>query len=52
MKEFKIHFDEKEIKNLCNCIDNIRLPKILSSDDWSLGTDFNYLKSLLDYWKN
>lgn len=52
MKEFKIHFDEKEIKKLYNCIDNARLPKILDSNDWSLGTDFEYLKSLLDYWKN
>lgn len=52
MKEFKIHFDEKEIENLRNRIENTRLPKILTSDDWTLGTDFDYLKSLLDYWKN
>lgn len=51
MKEFKIHFDEKEIENLKKRIDSSRLP-IISSNEWNLGTNTEELKKIIDYWRN
>lgn len=51
MKEFKIHFEEKEIENLRNRIDSSRLP-IISANNWELGTNNEELTKITDYWKN
>ena len=51
MKEFSIHFGEDEIGELRQRIRYTRLPKMLSNGDWSLGTDSDYLLSLLDFWR-
>ena len=50
-KEFTIDFGENEIEELNKRIRGTRLPAISSGGDWSLGTDSDYLSSLLDYWR-
>ncbi|MCD8355472.1 MAG: epoxide hydrolase [Clostridia bacterium] len=52
MKEFKIHFDEKQIDDLHLRIASTRLPGTLNDENWSMGTDGKFLSSLLDYWCN
>ena len=52
MKEFSIHFSEERMEELRQRIACTRLPGALSSENWSLGTDSDYLQKLLDYWRN
>lgn len=52
MKEFNIHFDEKQIENLRCRIGCTRLPNTLKSENWNLGIADDYLSSLLEYWCN
>lgn len=50
MKEFSIHFDEKQFEELRRRISYTRLPKPVEEESWALGTDNDYLSSLLAYW--
>lgn len=52
MEKFRIHFEEEQLDNLRRRIEGARLPKGPNIGDWRLGTDGDYLKSLLDYWRN
>lgn len=52
MKEFNIHFDEKQIEELRERINKARLPKVMNNQNWNLGTEHDYLQSLLEYWCN
>jgi len=52
LKEFHIHFDEEQINSLQSRIDSTRLPRVLENEKWALGTDSDYLTSLLNYWRN
>jgi len=52
LKEFRIHFDEGQINSLRSRIDSTRLPRVLGNEKWALGTDSDYLTSLLSYWRN
>lgn len=47
LKEFHIHFNEKELNNLRSRLDSTRLPSALKSETWDLGTDSDYLTTLL-----
>ena len=49
-KPFRIHFAERELEDLRARIRSSRLPLIKSDEDWALGTDGAYLRSLLHYW--
>ena len=50
MKEFCIDFGEEQMEKLRQRIGCTRLPRTLNEGNWSLGTDSNYLQTLLDYW--
>ena len=52
LKEFYIHFDEKQLNDLRFRIDSTRLPYALKNETWDLGTNGNYLTTLLNYWCN
>lgn len=52
MKEFSIHFGEKQIEDLRSRIDKTRLPRELNDENWNLGVKGDYLQSLLDYWRD
>ena len=52
MKPFSINFDEKEIENLKQRIRNTKFPSPLNNEDWELGVNDSYMKSLLDYWSD
>ena len=51
LKGFRIHFDESEIEDLHRRIRNSRFPLKTVNDSWSMGTDSDYLQSLLNYWR-
>ncbi len=50
--DFHIHFDEEQFAELRRRINITRLPKPIEGDSWSLGTDVQYLSSLLTYWRD
>ena len=50
LKEFRIHFNEAEIENLQRRIRDSRFPLKVANDRWNMGTDSDYLQSLLNYW--
>ena len=50
MEKFKIHFSKEEMKHLRQRIGCTRLPSIQSGGEWKLGTDSDYLQTLLHYW--
>ena len=50
MEKFKIHFGGEEMKHLRQRIGCTRLPSIQSGGGWKLGTDSDYLQTLLHYW--
>ena len=52
MKEFRIAFGEERMDDLRRRIGGTRLPKALNDENWSLGTDRDYLTALLEYWRN
>ena len=52
LKEFHIHFDEKQLNDLRSRIGFTRLPDTLKNEKWDLGTDGDYLATLLNYWCN
>ena len=50
--DFYIHFDEEQFEELRRRISHTRLPTPIEGDSWSLGTDVQYLSSLLTYWRD
>lgn len=49
---FQIHFAEAELEELRFRIAHTRWPKSLADGNWQLGTDREFLASLLDLWCN
>lgn len=49
---FQISISDEDIADLHRRIDNTRWPDQLNDDNWSYGTDINYLKELVAYWRN
>lgn len=52
MKEFRIDFGEEQMEELRQRIGCTRWPRALNDGSWILGTDSDYLLTLLDYWRN
>ena len=52
MKQFRIHFDNAQMDNLRRRINAARLPETWNTEGWDLGTDGEYLSSLLNYWSD
>ena len=50
--DFRIYFTDKQFEKLRRRISLTRLPKPIKGDSWSLGTDVQYLSSLLSYWRD
>ena len=50
LKQFYINFEEVEIEKLRQRIRNARFSMETGNDNWNLGTDSDYLQSLLNYW--
>ena len=51
MKEFSVDFDEKQLDDLRRRIAETRLPRTWDNSGWEYGTDGDYLRSLLEYWR-
>lgn len=49
---FRIHFADEQFDELRRRIRMTRLPEPIEGDNWSLGTDVQYLSSLLSYWRD
>ena len=52
MKEFRIDFSEAQMDELRQRLDRSRFPKASGDAHWELGTDSDYLRTLLDYWRD
>ena len=52
MKRFSIDFSEKQMEELRQRIGRTRLPSAWNGGNWSLGTDSDYLQTLLAYWRD
>ena len=52
MKEFRIDFSQDELDGLRRRIDIARLPREWKGTGWSYGTDSDYLRKLLAYWRD
>lgn len=50
MKKFNIHFGEEQMEELRRRISYTRLPRVLNTGNWALGTSSDYLSALLHYW--
>lgn len=52
IKEFHIDFGEERMDELRRRLGSTRLPRALNGGNWLLGTDSDYLTTLLDYWRD
>ncbi|UYZ38068.1 epoxide hydrolase [Clostridium beijerinckii] len=52
IKKFNIQVSDEVLNDLKYRLDHIRWPEQLENSSWERGTDINYLKSLVSYWKD
>ncbi|MBA13009.1 MAG: epoxide hydrolase [SAR202 cluster bacterium] len=52
MNLFKIDINEEILKDLKYRLENTRWPDEIPGLEWQLGTNLDYLKELVEYWKN
>ena len=52
MKDFCIDFGEEQMDDLRRRISCTRFPRPWNNENWTLGTDSDYLQTLLDYWRD
>jgi len=50
LRPFKVDVPQAVINRILTRVKNTRLPDRLESADWSYGADWNYMKSLAEYW--
>ena len=51
MTPFKIHIDDSILEDLRVRLDRTRFPDQLDGVGWDYGTDLDYLKELVHYWR-
>ncbi|WP_341729027.1 epoxide hydrolase family protein [Brooklawnia sp.] len=49
---FKVHVSDEDLADLQSRLEKTRLADDFANDDWSYGTNGDYLRELLDYWIN
>ena len=52
MEKFQIHFSQIQLDDLRRRIGETRLPPPFPGGNWTLGTENDYLSSLLAYWRD
>tara|TARA_B100000686_G_scaffold72987_1_gene78718 strand:- start:11011 stop:12162 length:1152 start_codon:yes stop_codon:yes gene_type:complete len=52
IRSFRLEISDNDIKDLKNRLNNTRLPDQPPIKSWKSGTDLNWFKNLLHYWKN
>ncbi len=52
MKKFTVDIDQTVLEDLKDRLKRTRWPADLDNEDWSYGTNREYLQSLTDYWLN
>lgn len=52
IEQFEIHVPESVLTDLDLRLANVRWPADLANDDWSYGTNGDYLRSLVEYWRD
>jgi len=52
IEAFKIQIEQSTLDDLRYRLDHYRWPNQLNNSGWLRGTDINYLKSLVSYWRN
>lgn len=51
IERFHIQLSDEVLDDLKYRLDHVRLPDTLEGSSWERGTDINYLKSIISYWK-
>jgi pimeloyl-ACP methyl ester carboxylesterase len=49
---FKVDIPGEVLRDLATRLEMTRFPNDFSNDDWSYGANIDYIRSLIDYWKN
>ena len=52
IEKFNIQVADEVLNDLKYRLDHVRWPEQIEGSDWERGTDINYLKSLVSYWKD
>jgi epoxide hydrolase len=52
IRAFQIHVPRATIDRILNRVRETHLPDRLDAPDWRYGVNWDYMKSLVDYWKN
>ena len=52
VRPFRIAVADRELQDLARRLTEARWPTPLPGADWTLGMDTQYLRSLMDYWRN
>jgi len=52
MNSFKIKFLQKDIKDIQKRLANVRWPHEIPGQGWDYGTNLDYMKEFVEYWKN
>lgn len=52
IEKFNINVSDEILEDLKYRLDHTRFPEQLEDLDWERGTDINYLKSLVSYWRD
>lgn len=51
IESFHIHVSDEILNDLKYRLDHVRWPDTLEDSGWERGTDINYLKSIISYWR-
>lgn len=52
IEKFHIQASDEVLNDLKYRLAHVRWPDQIEGSDWERGTDINYLKSLVSYWKD
>ena len=51
VKDFKIEVDDKVLDDLRRRLENVRWPDQIPNSGWDYGSNLDYLKELVEYWR-
>ena len=52
IEPFEIHFDDSAIEDLRDRLARTRFPDQIEGVEWDYGTELEYLKQLVEYWRD
>ncbi|MCH7622351.1 MAG: epoxide hydrolase N-terminal domain-containing protein, partial [Chloroflexi bacterium] len=52
VKDFKIEVDDKVLDDLRRRLETVRWPDQIPNSGWDYGSNLDYLKELVEYWRS